>query len=104
METPEERARMPHTTTGKTRSKRADTRPNAKQRLKMEQRLEKQRQVDDLRTTRKQKGERKARECQTLQPLRKVSQKGETEKYIGSLKKKLKSIGKYPVSFIISYL
>ena len=84
---------MPHTTTKSMRSKRPDTRPNAKQRQKIQQRLEKDRQVQELRTVRKQAGEKKTRECQTLQPLRKVDKKGETEKYIGSLKKKLRAIG-----------
>ena len=84
---------MPHTTTKSVRSKRPDTRPNAKQRLKMQQKFEKDSSAQDLRIVRKNKAEKKARECQTLQPLRKINKKGETEKYIGSLKKKLRAIG-----------
>ena len=86
---------MPHTTTKSMRSKRPDTRPNAKQRLKMQQKFERESIAQDLRTVRKSKAEKKARECQTLQPLRKINKKGETEKYIVSLKKKLRAIGIY---------
>ena len=95
---------MPHSTTKAMRSKRADTRPNAKQRLKMQKRLEEKSRALDLRVVRKSKDEKKGRECQTLQPLRKATKKGEAEKYIGALKKKLRAIGRTLNPFALIYL
>ena len=73
------------------RSKRPDVRPNAKQRMKISRKLEEEKTIQDMRVTKKQKGEKKERECQSL-PLRDPNQLTEDEKYVRTLKKKLKAI------------
>lgn len=82
---------MPHTTTKTMRSKRPDTRPNGKQRLKIARKIEAEKVIQDLRVTRKQKGEKRFREAQIL-PLKNPNEFTDDEKYVRNLKKKLRAI------------
>ena len=82
---------MPHTTTKTMRSKRPDTRPNGKQRMKIARKIEAEKSIQDLRVTRKQKGEKKDRNAQIL-PLKNPNEFTDDEKYVRNLKKKLRCI------------
>jgi len=82
---------MPHSTTKTMRSKRPDTRPNGAQRRKIQKKLEAAKDIQDLRVTRKRKGETLERVAQIL-PLKKENSLGKEFKLIRALKKKLKSI------------
>jgi uncharacterized protein with WD repeat len=83
--------KMPHTTTKIMRSKRPDTRPNGEMRKRIAKRIEEGKTIQDIRVTRKRKGEIKEREVQML-PLKKLDTKSENEKVLRALKKKLRSI------------
>lgn len=83
---------MPHTTTKNARTKRTDTRPNAKRRKKLQQAADKEKLIQELRVTSKQKGERAEREVVVdAMPLRSTSLDS-TEKVLRALRKKLKAI------------
>ena len=73
------------------RSKRPDTRPNGAQRRKIQKKLEAAKDIQDLRVTRKRKGETLERVAPIL-PLKKENSLGKEFKLIRALKKKLKSI------------
>ena len=81
---------MPHTTTLNARTKRPDTRPNEKRRRKKNSKIEDGKTIQDLRVTRKQKGERKEREV-GITVLRETAQL-RTDKYVRALRKKLQQI------------
>jgi paraquat-inducible protein B len=81
---------MPHTTTKNHRVKRPDTRPNAKTRAKEQRKVADQLKIQDIRITRKLKGEKKERNLTSNDaPLNRLSK---SEKLLRALKKKLKSI------------
>ena len=77
---------MPHTTTKNPRLKRVDTRPNEKRRRQKNSDEEEAKSIQDIRVTKKQKGEKVEREV-PVQPLRDTPQISE-DKYIRALRKK----------------
>lgn len=81
---------MPHTTTKNPRLKRVDTRPNEKRRRQKNSDAEEAKTIQDIRVTKKQKGEKVEREV-TVQPLRDTIEISE-DKYIRALRKKLRDI------------
>lgn len=81
---------MPHTTTKSPRLKRVDTRPNEKRRRQKNSDEEEAKSIQDIRVTKKQKGEKVEREV-PVQPLRDTPQISE-DKYIRALRKKLRDI------------
>jgi uncharacterized protein with WD repeat len=81
---------MPHTTTKNPRLKRVDTRPNEKRRRQKNSEDEEAKTIQDIRVTKKQKGEKVEREV-PVQPLRDTPQISE-DKYIRALRKKLRDI------------
>lgn len=81
---------MPHTTTKIPRLKRVDTRPNEKRRRQKNSENEEAKTIQDIRVTKKQKGEKVEREV-PVQPLRDTPQISE-DKYIRALRKKLRDI------------
>jgi uncharacterized protein with WD repeat len=81
---------MPHTTTKNPRLKRVDTRPNEKRRRQKNAEEEEAKTIQDIRVTKKQKGEKVEREV-PVQPLRDTPQISE-DKYIRALRKKLRDI------------
>lgn len=81
---------MPHTTTKNPRLKRVDTRPNEKRRRQKNSDEEEAKSIQDIRVTKKQKGEKVEREV-PVQPLRDTPQISE-DKYIRALRKKLRDI------------
>jgi hypothetical protein len=78
---------MPHTTTKNQRSKRIDTRPNAKFRQKEFKKYDKLNKIEDLRVTRVNSKNRKERVAVTL-----AKQLSDDEKRLRALRKKLNSI------------
>ena len=78
---------MPHTTTKNRRSKRIDTRPNAKFRQKEFKKYDKLNKIEDLRVTRINSKNRKERVAVTL-----AKQLSDDEKRLRALLKKLNSI------------
>ena len=81
---------MPHTTTKTPRTKRVDTRPNEKRRRQKNNAEDEAKSIQDIRVTKKQKGEKVEREV-PVQPLRDTPEISE-EKYIRALRKKLRDI------------
>jgi uncharacterized protein with WD repeat len=81
---------MPHTTTKNPRTKRVDTRPNEKRRRQKNNAEDEAKSIQDIRVTKKQKGEKGEREV-PVQPLRDTPEISE-EKYIRALRKKLRDI------------
>ena len=81
---------MPHTTTKNRRSKRPDTRPNAKTRAKAHKSFNDQLKIQDIRVTRKLKGEKKERAFQ--QDKSELTTLSKEEKLLRALKKKLRGI------------
>ena len=81
---------MPHTTTKNPRLKRVDTRPNEKRRRQKNSDTEEAKTIQDIRVTKKQKGEKVEREV-TVQPLRDTIEISE-DKYVRALRKKLRDI------------
>ena len=81
---------MPHTTTKNPRTKRVDTRPNEKRRRQKNNAEDEAKSIQDIRVTKKQKGEKVEREV-PVQPLRDTPEISE-EKYIRALRKKLRDI------------
>lgn len=81
---------MPHTTTKNPRMKRVDTRPNEKRRRQKNNAEDEAKSIQDIRVTKKQKGEKVEREV-PVQPLRDTPEISE-EKYIRALRKKLRDI------------
>lgn len=81
---------MPHTTTKSRRTKRFDTRPNAKLRAKANKQTNDKLKIQDIRVTRKLKGERKDRV--TEQEQQAFAKYSKDEKLLRALKKKLRSI------------
>ncbi len=83
---------MPPTTTSNLRTKRIDTRPNAKQRRNIEKKAMSKSKVQDFRVTRIKKSEQKERviESKNLPPMRSILT--DREKAIRAIKKKLKAI------------
>ena len=81
---------MPHTTTKNPRTKRVDTRPNEKRRRQKNNAEDEAKSIQDIRVTKKQKGEKVEREV-PVQPLRDSPEISE-EKYIRALRKKLRDI------------
>jgi len=76
---------MPHTTTKATRTKRPDTRPNGKVRVKANKKIQDSLKIQDLRVTKVQKEERKERVAQVTE----LKQLSKDEKLLRALKKKL---------------
>ena len=81
---------MPHTTTKNPRLKRVDTRPNEKRRRAKNAGEEEEKSIQDIRVTKKQKGEKVEREV-PVQPMRDTIEISE-DKYIRALRKKLRDI------------
>lgn len=81
---------MPHTTTKNPRLKRVDTRPNEKRRREKNAKAAEAESIQDLRVTKKQKGEKVEREV-TVAPMRDTPQISE-DKYIRELRRKLRGI------------
>ena len=81
---------MPHTTTKNPRTKRVDTRPNEKRRRQKNNAEDEAKSIQNIRVTKKQKGEKVEREV-PVQPLRDTPEISE-EKYIRALRKKLRDI------------
>jgi|Transcript_20519 uncharacterized protein with WD repeat len=81
---------MPHTTTKVPRLKRVDSRPNEKRRREKNAKAEEAKSIQDIRVTKKQKGEKVEREV-TVAPMRDTPQISE-DKYIRELRRKLRGI------------
>lgn len=81
---------MPHTTTKNPRLKRVDTRPNEKRRREKNAVAEEAKSIQDMRVTKKQKGEKVEREV-PVQPMKDTVEISE-DKYIRALRKKLRDI------------
>ena len=81
---------MPHTTTKNPRLKRVDTRPNEKRRRQKNADAEEAKSIQDMRVTKKQKGEKVEREV-SVQPMKDTVEISE-DKYIRALRKKLRDI------------
>lgn len=81
---------MPHTTTKNPRLKRVDTRPNEKRRREKNAKAAEAESIQDIRVTKKQKGEKVEREV-TVAPMRDTPQISE-DKYIRELRRKLRGI------------
>ena len=81
---------MPHTTTKNPRTKRVDTRPNEKRRRVKNADAEEAKSIQDIRVTKKQKGDKVEREV-PVQPMRDTFEISE-DKYIRALRKKLRDI------------
>ena len=81
---------MPHTTTKNPRLKRVDTRPNEKRRRQKNADAEEAKSIQDMRVTKKQKGEKVEREV-PVQPMKDTVEISE-DKYIRALRKKLRDI------------
>lgn len=79
---------MPHTTTKTLRTKRVDTRPNGKERKKLNQKVEESKTIQDIRVTKVQRNEKKER---LAQPSELITL-SKNEKILRALKKKLRSI------------
>ena len=81
---------MPHTTTKNRRTKRMDTRPNGKIRTKSQRQANDQLKIQDIRVTRKLKGERKERTINREENS--FATLSKDEKLLRALKKKLRGI------------
>ena len=82
---------MPHTTTKKSRVKRADTRPNSTVRKVAAKLKYKNESIQDIRVTRKQKDEKNEREVPKHE-MKNDSGKSSAEKVVRALRKKLTAI------------
>ena len=80
---------MPHTTTKNRRSKRPDSRPNAKVRKVASKKHNDSLKIQDIRVTRKLQGEKKERSFKEGNAFAKLSKE---EKLLRALKKKLRGI------------
>ena len=78
---------MPHTTTKSLRTKRVDTRPNAEQRKRMQRQIEDAKSIEEIRVTKKRKAEHVERDVAASKMV-----KTNDEKFVVSLKKKIKAI------------
>lgn len=89
---------MPPTTTTNLRTKRIDTRPNGKERKKLQAKEYNAAAIQDLRVTKKRKGEKLERELPkedaAFMKKSRTTPLTEDEKYLRSLKKKAQSIDK----------